>query len=91
MEDEMKNKYKLISIITCLVLIFLLSACASQEATGPVVEANEGDTSEVVQEEVVEEVAEPLPLVNVVIMSGPEEDVMKKVAEYYNYFTCKTV
>jgi len=87
MEDEMKNKYKLISIITCLVLIFLLSACASQEATEPVVEANEGDTSEVVQEEVVEEVAEPLPLVNVVIMSGPEADGMKKVAEAYTELT----
>lgn len=72
----MKTRPILKMLLAGLLMLALLSACTGPEATEPTVEEPQPTEPE-------EEEAESLPLVKVVIMSGPEADGMKKVAEAY--------
>lgn len=78
----MKNKNKWFSLLIGTLILALVISCAGQQAAEPAAE------EPVVEEPAAEEEsAEVLPLVKVVIMSGPEADGMKKVAEAYTELT----
>jgi len=80
----MQSKKKINILLVGLLVLALMSACAAPAAEEPAVAEPEEEA--VVEEEAVEE-AEALPLVKVVIMSGPEADGMKTVAQAYTDIT----